>query len=311
MALSAFKIDHEKIKETPAQYYARALNEISTLYGFTLANLAPKIGVSESVISQVRKETYPYAPENPAWKLIAEFVSSITANIYQTELLNTVFQLLDTTFDERELSVITSCSGAGKTTAVERYCLVKPHTVHIRVVEVMTIKSLLQDIAKALGCPHTGMNSQSLFEMLSEVLKRKPRLIVIDEAERLKVAMLEMLRDIFDQGNIGLCLIGLGELRSLLVRGKNQKENLVQLYSRIGFNEVVDILTPKDVTLILRDKLPGHQVSNSKIKDLANSYRKKGGLRAVIKLCNLLNHADNLPVVNDEAIAAAESELAL
>jgi hypothetical protein len=86
-------------------------------------------------------------------------------------------------------------------------------------------------------------------------------LILVDEADRLRMASLEQVRAIFDAGEIGVVLIGMPGLEKRLAR-------YPQFYSRIGFVHEFRPLAAKEIHQLLDQRwsppgvhLPQHGLS--------------------------------------------------
>ncbi len=133
------------------------------------------------------------------------------------------------------------------------------------------------------------------------------RLILVDEADRLKVPSLEQLRDLFDRSGVGLILIGMPGVEKRLAR-------YPQLYSRVGFVHAFRGLRAEEVRWLLAQHWSemGFVLPTSGISDeaaVAAIIRITGGNFRLIR--RLLAQIERLLGINQlQAVTAAIVEAA-
>lgn len=72
-------------------------------------------------------------------------------------------------------------------------------------------------------------------------------LLIVDEVDRLKTAGLELMRDVYDRGQMGLVLVGMPGIEKRLSR-------YPQLYSRVGFVHHFKPISTDEMNFILQHK---------------------------------------------------------
>ncbi len=115
--------------------------------------------------------------------------------------------------------------------------------------EVLTVFAAFSYLVEAANQLHQG---QEEF-LVTRRFSRHIELLIVDEANRLKDAGLEVIRDIADRGKFGLVLLGMPGLDKRLMRAH-------QLYSWVGFAQKIEPLSD-DETRFFLDQRWSHRVS--------------------------------------------------
>ena len=143
------------------------------------------------------------------------------------------------------------------------------------------------------------------------MVRQPPDLLVVDEADRLKTASLEQLRDFYDRRHVGVVLIGMPGLQKRLAR-------YAQLYSRVGFvhqfrplsgQELQVVIEHQWVQLGLDTALYEHAdaaVVNAIARVTGGNFRLVQRLFAQIERIVAIN---NLPTVTTEVVTLARERL--
>lgn len=125
---------------------------------------------------------------------------------YETRAVKLMFRLLDFTAEEHLITVIAGRTGFSKTESLEEYKRrADERGAPVVLLEISvnhTTRDVVQMIAKAVGAS-TASGVSEIQQRIIEELRVRPQLILIDEADVLRVRALETIRFIWDQCRIG------------------------------------------------------------------------------------------------------------
>jgi DNA transposition AAA+ family ATPase len=172
--------------------------------------------------------------------------------------------------------------------------------------EVLTVFAAFSYLVEAANQHHQGREEFLVTRRFSHLIE----LLIVDEANRLKDAGLELMRDFADRGEFGLVLLGMPGLEKRLMRAP-------QLYSRIGFAQEIEPLSDEETRDFLhkrwRHRVKAYSDDFTDKEALAAILRiSKGNIRLIERLMMQVEHvlvANQLQVVTKEVVETSRQNL--
>ncbi|MDR1252859.1 MAG: AAA family ATPase [Treponema sp.] len=275
------------------------------------AKAALALGYSSSVVSAYKSRSYngnvkAFEEAARSWlKREERRIAKIEVPIVATNALDSIRNGINITQDERDIAVIVGGSGTGKTTALRAIAGENPSAILLEADSSFTKNVLVTEIARAVGVEPKG-SVTTIIGRIVEALRGRDTVIMIDEADYLSDASLELVRRVIhDKAQTGVVLVGLPRLKYQLENRRNDHE---QLTSRVGVMLEVKGLARQDAVKIIEgvwQGLPGETVD-------AFFTAAKGSARTLVKLMGRVHQTmaiNGIDTPNAEVIEAAGAML--
>lgn len=226
-------------------------------FGVSQNRAAMDMGYSGAVISSYRTASYKGDVDKLENAIIAwiarneKALSRKKVPVIETDELKVMTNAIATAHSDKDIALIVADAGSGKTTAARWYERQNPRTtIYLNIVSGTNRKMLVTDIARQLSLDTVRVSQQLLVQQVADTLAERDMVVILDEADYLKVDALEFTRRlVYDLGQSGLVLIGLPRLKGIIQNNRNDHR---QLESRIGIYLNLPGLTKKDAAGIAR-----------------------------------------------------------
>lgn len=230
------------------------LSEALEITKLSLQQAGDMVGLGKSAVSRVKSHDYPNWENIEAAiikkmhdgglfpdSIVLEEVEEGTLRVNPAAFISTqnviafnslASSLLDpTTTMNSSIGMVTGSAGFGKTTAIQQFVANNEQSVYVLYMEGYTLTMIIKKIALEL----TGFNRRSFdnnLAIIKEATSMYRKLIIIDEADRMPIRVIESLRNINEYCGAPIMLAGEESLVSKMTA-------IPRLKSRIRKPEIV------------------------------------------------------------------------
>lgn len=198
--------------------------------------VARELGYSGSVLSQYRREGYGGDVEKLERELERWLDRQARKNqirkvgFAETAIFRKIYAALSTAHEERTMGFVVGPAGCGKTVAIGKFAEETANVYIIQGEHGLTENDVVRKLASQLNVKAASIVAMK--EALGQILAEQAAIVVVDEANYLHPAILDMLRRVvFDQAGCPVVFVGVRELMGNIFCNRRDFQ---QLQRRIG-----------------------------------------------------------------------------
>lgn len=212
---------HERYSDTDQAQALQIINWMN-LHQKPQSWLAKLTRMNASTLNQILSGKYAASPSTWLAKLLDAIArQDARRDIGQVPFVETsMFQLVNSVCQRasayRIVGLIIGYVGTGKTTSLKEYARRHTNTVLIESHPQIATGTVLELLTQTLEVAAARPTNDARFMALVKALKGTDTLLVVDEAENLNTATLNILRRLRDLAGIGVVLAGTEELNNMI-----------------------------------------------------------------------------------------------
>lgn len=216
--------------------------------------VADSIGYSATYLSKYMNDDKNFNYHEEVELKVKQFLDSFKPKKSQhsddfiiTHDVKAIFGTIDMIVSVCGMGAIIGLAGTGKTNTIKEYAKKHPQTLLIEVVPTIKTKALLKRLCLNLDVRSAG-SSDDMFLAITDELKKRNHIIIVDEAETLNHTCLEILRRMHDLTKTPLVFAGTHKLENNLTGIlKNNTNEFEQLSSRASLHWRLQGLKPSEI----------------------------------------------------------------
>jgi DNA transposition AAA+ family ATPase len=276
-------IEQAKINAGSSDEIKKRLNQLLSEQEISQRDIAKFTGYSTPTISQALADNYEGDVDKIEDALARFYRNWLAKNaVVETGVVKEIHATMMLAWKRKEMARITGPFGRGKSKALSRFvALNSEFASYLELTSTTSAVSILHRIAEALNIESqmTGSADDKLMSII-RALQRRPRLLVIDEADNLKPRTLAILKDVHGGESAERCAIilaGTDRLKKIL-----QDPTLGYLRRRIRIAREIGDITSDEAKKIVN--MWPNNLDNSDLKEMWDWSVRKFGVASLVAL---------------------------